>query len=68
MARRRAPTACCAAASVLKSSTAEESRQPRHRAAAGNQAGTHLPLRKEGLFTARKAHVARESEFAANAR
>src|SRR5258708_27217085 len=48
-------------------STAEESWQPRHRAAAGNQAGTHLPLRNEGLFTARKAHVARESEFAANA-
>ncbi len=48
-------------------STAEESWQPRHRAAAGNQAGTHLPLRNEGLFTARKAHVAGESEFAANA-
>jgi len=30
--------------------TAEESRQPRHRTAAGNQGGTHFPIAKGGPF------------------
>src|SRR5437899_10513147 len=49
------------------SSPTDESRQSRYRSAAGHQSSSHLPLGKDGLFAAGKAHVACQSELAANA-
>ncbi len=45
----------------------DQPRQPRHRAAAGDQARAHLPLRQQRLLPAGESHIAGEGELAADA-
>src|SRR5207245_1725034 len=49
------------------SSPTDESRQSRHRSAAGHQTSSDLPLGKDGFFAACKAHVGCQGELTANA-
>src|SRR5258706_600515 len=48
-------------------SSAYKARQSGHRAAPWNHAGTNFPLRQDGRFATRKAHIARKRKFASDA-
>ena len=48
--------------------SADESGQPSHGTAAGDQTDRHLPLRQDRLFPAGEAHVAGQGDFAAVSR
>src|ERR1700721_4214628 len=45
--------------------SADESRKPSHRAAAGDHPHAYLPLRDDGLLAAGKTHVAGQRDLAA---